>query len=71
MKIVIAPDSFKGSVSAQEAALSIERGVRRAYTHAETVLVPVADGGEGTMENLVAATNGQEIEVAVDRKSVV
>ncbi|KRG16179.1 glycerate kinase [Lederbergia galactosidilytica] len=65
MKIVIAPDSFKGSVSAQEAALSIERGVRRAYTHAETVLVPVADGGEGTMENLVAATNGQEIEVAV------
>lgn len=65
MKIVIAPDSFKGSVSAQEAALSIERGVKKAYAHAETVLVPVADGGEGTMENLVAATNGQEINIAV------
>ncbi|MCJ7842159.1 glycerate kinase [Lederbergia sp. NSJ-179] len=65
MKIVIAPDSFKGSVSAKEAAISIERGIKKAFPDAETVLVPVADGGEGTMENLVAATNGQEIEITV------
>ncbi|MBO0995572.1 glycerate kinase [Bacillus sp. SD088] len=65
MKIVIAPDSFKGSVSAKEAAIAIERGVKKAFSNAETVLVPVADGGEGTMENLVAATNGQEVNVTV------
>jgi glycerate kinase len=58
MKIVIAPDSFKGSLSAVEATEAIHRGVKKAYPEVETVLVPVADGGEGTMRTLVAATNG-------------
>ncbi|NGQ93578.1 glycerate kinase [Brevibacillus sp. SYP-B805] len=65
MKIVIAPDSFKGSVSATEAALAIEKGIRNYLPQAETVLVPVADGGEGTMESLVAATQGKKVPVKV------
>jgi len=60
MKIVIAPDSFKGSLSAVEAARSIERGVKKALPEAETVLKPMADGGEGTMETLVSVTGGHK-----------
>ena len=59
MKIVIAPQSFKGSVMALTAAEAIERGVRRASPEAETVLVPVADGGDGTLEVLVNSTGGE------------
>jgi len=65
MKIVIAPDSFKGSLTAIEAAKAIEKGVKNVLLEAETVLVPVADGGEGTMTSLVAATNGRIVEVKV------
>jgi len=65
MKIVIAPDSFKGSLTAIEAAKAIEKGVKNVLQEAETVLVPVADGGEGTMTSLVAATNGRIVEVKV------
>lgn len=57
-KVVIAPDSFKGSLSAAEVAAAIERGVRRAAPDASTVCVPMADGGEGTVEALVAALGG-------------
>jgi glycerate 2-kinase len=59
MKIVIAPQSFKGSIFALEAARAIERGVLAAEPDAETVLVPVADGGDGTLEALVNTTGGQ------------
>lgn len=59
MRIIIAPDSFKGSLSAVEAASSINRGIKKAFSDAETVLLPVGDGGEGTMETLVAATEGE------------
>lgn len=65
MKIVIAPDSFKGSLTAVEAAQAIERGVKKVSQSIKTVLVPVADGGEGTMDSLVAATNGRMVEVSV------
>lgn len=65
MKIVIAPDSFKGSLSALEVAVVIEKGIKKAIPEAETVLVPVADGGEGTMDSLVAATHGHKVEVIV------
>lgn len=65
MKIVIAPDSFKGSVSAIKAAIAIEKGVIRALPNAKTRVLPVADGGEGTMECLVAATNGRKVQVCV------
>ena len=59
MKIVIAPQSFKGSLFALEAAQAIQRGVLTASPDAETVLVPVADGGDGTLEALVNTTGGQ------------
>jgi glycerate kinase len=65
IKIVIAPDSFKGSMSAMTAALSLEKGIKQYLPDADTVLVPVADGGEGTMDSLVAATGGKKIEVMV------
>jgi glycerate 2-kinase len=58
-KLVIAPQSFKGSIFALEAAQAIERGVLAALPSAETVLVPVADGGDGTLEALVDTTGGQ------------
>lgn len=58
MKILIAPDSFKGSLSASEAAEAIAAGVRRVLPDADLVLIPLADGGEGTVEALVKATGG-------------
>jgi glycerate kinase len=65
IKIIIAPDSFKGSVSALEAAQAIESGIRRCLPDAETLLVPVADGGEGTLDSLVAATQGRKVAAVV------
>ncbi|WP_152655464.1 glycerate kinase [Oceanobacillus sp. CFH 90083] len=59
MKIIVAPDSFKGSLSAVEAANAIDKGIKNAFPDAESVLIPVADGGEGTLETLVAATKGE------------
>ncbi len=59
MKILIAPDSFKESLSAEQAAEAIGRGFRAVYPDAQLVLLPVADGGEGTTQALVAATGGQ------------
>ncbi|MCY4449887.1 MAG: glycerate kinase [Chloroflexi bacterium] len=59
MKVVIAPQSFKGSISALNAARAMEEGVLRVVPDAETVLVPVADGGDGTLETLVEATGGE------------
>lgn len=65
MKIVVAPNSFKGSLSAAQAAAAIARGVREALPDAEVVEIPVADGGEGTVDALVSARKGtyQEVEV--------
>ena len=65
MKIIVAPDSFKGSLSAVEAANAIDKGIKNAFPEAETVLIPVADGGEGTLETLVAATKGEIRNVVV------
>lgn len=59
MKILIAPDSFKGSLSAKEAADSIEKGIKKVDKEIQTVKVPMADGGEGTVESLVDATGGR------------
>lgn len=59
MKIVIAPDSFKESLSAPEAAAAIERGVKQAFPGARTICIPMADGGEGTVEAVLAATGGE------------
>lgn len=65
MKVVIAPDSFKGSVTAMEAARAIERGIKKFLPQALTRTVPVADGGEGTMDSLVSATGGKKVKVEV------
>lgn len=59
MKIVIAPDSFKESMTALEAAQAIEEGMRKALTDAEFVLVPMADGGEGTVQSVIDSTGGR------------
>ena len=58
MKIVIAPQTFKGSISALNAALAIQTGVLTLLPDAETILVPVADGGDGTLETLVEGSGG-------------
>ncbi|MBM3070075.1 glycerate 2-kinase [Enterobacter sp. RHBSTW-00994] len=60
MKIVIAPDSYKESLSATEVAQAIEKGFREIFPDALYVSVPVADGGEGTVEAMIAATHGTE-----------
>lgn len=65
MKIVIAPDSYKESLSALEVATAIEQGFREIFPDADYVKLPVADGGEGTVEVMVAATQGGIIKVRV------
>ena len=65
MKIVIAPDSYKESLSALEVATAIEQGFREIFPDADYVKLPVADGGEGTVEAMVAATEGGIIKVRV------
>jgi len=59
MKILIAPDSFKESLSAKEAAAAIARGFEQVFPHAELLQIPLADGGEGTVETLVDACEGE------------
>ncbi|MGV9313844.1 glycerate kinase [Streptomyces sp. NPDC003691] len=61
MRVVIAPDSFKGSLSAAAVCAAMETGVLRALPRAETVRVPMADGGEGTLDCIGAATGGSEV----------
>lgn len=58
MKIVIAPDSYKESLSATQVAQAIEKGFREIFPDAEYVSVPVADGGEGTVDAMITATQG-------------
>jgi glycerate kinase len=65
MNILIAPDSFKDCLSAREVALSIEEGIRRVLPGAVIKLLPMADGGEGTVETLVEATGGEIIRAVV------
>ncbi len=59
MKIVIAPDSFKESLSAPMVAEAIAAGLRQAAPHVQCVSIPMADGGEGTVEAVLAATGGE------------
>lgn len=65
MKIVIAPDSYKESLSALEVADAIEAGFREIFPAADYVKIPVADGGEGTVEAMVAATQGSIVRLTV------
>jgi glycerate 2-kinase len=59
MKVVVAPNAFKGTLTAPQAAAAIARGVREVFADAEVVEVPVADGGDGTVEALVTARRGE------------
>ncbi|WP_318489970.1 glycerate kinase [Photobacterium leiognathi] len=65
MKIIIAPDSYKESLTAMEVATAIENGFRQVIPNAEYIKLPMADGGEGTMQSLVDASNGTIIEHSV------
>ncbi len=65
MKIVIAPDSFKESLSALEVAEAIETGFKQVLKDVDYVKIPMADGGEGTVQSLVDATGGKVIQKKV------
>jgi glycerate kinase len=65
MRIVIAPDSYKESLTALEVATEIEAGFREVFPDADYFKLPLADGGEGTVAAMVAATGGRLIEVEV------
>ena len=62
---MIAPQSFKGSLSAQEVAQAMAMGIKRVAVDAETIMVPMADGGEGTVEALTYGTHGQIVSTEV------
>jgi glycerate kinase len=59
LRIVVAPNAFKGSLSALQAAQAIAEGIKAAIPDVDLVLVPIADGGDGTVDALVAATQGE------------
>src|SRR5471032_44179 len=65
MKIVIAPDSFKESLTALAVANEIEAGFREFFPDAEYVKLPVADGGEGTVQAMIDASGGRRVELQV------
>src|SRR5690554_7020781 len=65
MKLVIAPDSFKESLPAEAVAAAIATGWRRVFPDALLHLCPMADGGEGTVDALLAATGGERREQRV------
>ena len=65
MRIVIAPDSFKGCLNALNAALAMRRGVRRVYPDSVIDMIPMADGGEGTVEAILCAVRGEKIMIDV------
>ena len=65
MKFVIAPDSFKGSLTAKEVGIAMKKGITKIYPESNVELVPMADGGEGTVQALTDATNGRFIKKEV------
>lgn len=65
MRIIICPDSFKGSLSASDAAAAIDAGVASAFSDAKRELIPLADGGEGTVDALTSVSGGQIINLEV------
>ena len=65
MNILIAPDSFKDCLSAMEVAAALGRGIQKILPNASCSLLPLADGGEGTVEAVIDATGGKRIELQV------
>ncbi|OCA87879.1 glycerate kinase [Bacillus sp. FJAT-27225] len=66
MKIVIAPDSFKGSVTSTSAALKIEEGIKKENSKIVTIKIPVADGGEGTVDSFLTFLHGEKVKVVAE-----
>ena len=66
MHIITAPDSFKGSLTASEVATAMTIGIKRVFPTAKIDKIPIADGGEGTVEALITATKGKFIETIVE-----
>lgn len=65
MKIILAPDSFKGSLTSLEVAAAMETGIKRVIPDAECIKIPMADGGEGTVRSLLDALGGELISCTV------
>ncbi|MDE5790497.1 MAG: glycerate kinase [Muribaculaceae bacterium] len=65
IKIIIASDSFKGSLTSEEAGKAAGRGIKTALPDAQVEIVPVADGGEGTVDALCCCLNGEKVRVKV------
>lgn len=65
MKVVVAIDSFKGSMSSRELGNTIEEGIKKVYPDAEIIKIPIADGGEGTVQALIEESDGKFIEIEV------
>lgn len=59
MKIVIAPQAYKGSITALGVAIAAEKGILKVFPEAEVLICPVADGGDGTLETLVEGSGGE------------
>src|SRR5687767_3377686 len=64
MRILVAPNAFKGSLPVLEAAKALRAGVRKAYPDAEIVSLPIADGGDGLIDALVSAREGARLVVS-------
>lgn len=65
MKIIVAPNAFKGSLTAQDAARHITVGIHAVFPDAEIVQLPIADGGDGTLETIIEASGGTYVDVEV------
>ena len=63
-KVVIAIDSFKGCLPSAEAGKAAAEGIRSVYPECEVICLPIADGGEGMLDVLITATNGQEVPIS-------
>lgn len=65
MKVTIAIDSFKGSLSTFQAGEAVSKSIKRIYPDAKTIICPIADGGEGTVDAIIAGTGGEKVETMV------
>ena len=65
MKVVVAVDSFKGSMTSMEAGMAVKAGVLAAHKDAEVIVKPLADGGEGTTDALIEGMGGEKVVLQV------
>ena len=65
MKVVLAIDSLKGSLSSIQAGNAVKEGILKIHPHADVILKPLADGGEGTTDAVLSAVQGQRIPLVV------